>query len=750
MNFVLSVLSRFAATWWLYAGHWFARKGMETLAATCYRHGANRDGKSAAEAGFHLSQQFLAKGLYQKAVRACEQALIRDPRYAKAWCALGAAQRHLAQMEAARASYEKAIALDKGYAQAWCNLGEWHLTKGDAAAALEDFDQALKLECGLLEALNNRVAALYELGRLKDAEAAAKAALEIYPNEAALHVNLGNVLLHSGKGRPAIKCFRKALECDPACPEALLTLATLLGETHHLGEAIAYLEHEIAAKGKSAQRLASLALAQKVKGDIRAAELTCHKVLKLQPGNISALVTLAGCLSERGDHHGAIKLHEQAIQSNPEMPSVRSNIAFNATYLPDLSTEDTFNYHRAWAQQFEVPVAERVFSHEVHQRQVDRPLRIGYVSGDFGTHPVGFLLRDVARFHDRKQFNIHCYSMMRGSDAITEIIRANADSWIDALLLSDDELAEQVNQDRIDILVDLSGHTAYNRLVTFARKPAPVQATWIGYFHSTGLENIDYFITDPYTSPRGCGQLFSETPVWLPHSRFCYSPPEYAPEVKPPPVLAGNPITFGCFNRIEKLVDPVLEAWVTILKAVPGSRLLLKAGTLNSEFICDDLRRRFAKYGFEGDRLILRGSSPHPEMLEQYGEIDMALDPFPFNGGMTTLEALWMGVPVVTIAGNSVVSRQTVSALANIGLADEHAFPDVEAYIQGAVALANDRGRLGALRQQIRPRMAASPLCQPQQFARDLEALYRRMWAAWCRGEKLPSDIAPAATGMPS
>ena len=231
-------------------------------------------------------------------------------------------------------------------------------------------------------------------------------------------------------------------------------------------------------------------------------------------------------------------------------------------------------------------------------------------------------------------------------------------------------MEEKIKRVFFIILVDFAGHTAYNRLVTFARKPAPVQATWIGYFHSTGLENIDYFITDPYTSPRGCGQLFSETPVWLPHSRFCYSPPDYAPEVKRPPVLAGNPITFGCFNRIEKLVDPVLEAWVTILNAVPDSRLLLKAGTLNSEFICDDLRARFAKYGFEGKRLILRGPSPHPEMLEQYGDIDIALDPFPFNGGMTTLEALWMGIPVVTLAGNSVVSRQTVSALANIGLAD--------------------------------------------------------------------------------
>lgn len=739
MKALLPDSSGLSSACWLWAGHWLSKKGMAALAETCYRQATAGGGKSAAEAGFRRAQQLLSKGLNDEAVEACELALAIDPRHARAWCALGAAQRRLAHMDAARNAYEQAIKFDGRYAQAWCNLGEWRLTQGENLAALDDFEQALSFDRGLLEALNNRIAALYELGRFKDAEAAARSAIEIHPDEAALHVNLGNVLLHSGKGRPAIRSFRKALECDPACPEANLTLATLLGETRRLGEALAYLEHEIAVKGESAQRLASLALAQKNKGDIEAAEGTCRKVLKQQPENISALVTLAGCLSERGDHQGSMRLHEKALEANPNMPAVYSNVAFDATYMPDLPLKQTFDYHRQWAQRFEVPLAGRQYAHR-RSEHAERPLRLGYVSGDFGHHPVGFLLRDVARFHDRSRFYIHCYSMMRGSDPITEVIRANADSWIDALLLSDDELAEQVHQDGIDILVDLSGHTAYNRLASFAIKPAPVQATWIGYFHSTGLDSIDYFITDPHTSPRGCPQLFSETPVWLPHSRFCYSPPDYAPEVSPPPLLAGKPITFGSFNRIEKIVDPVVAAWAAILKAVPHSRLLLKAGTLDSKFLADDLRRRFAACGLEDDRLELRGPSPHPEMLTQYGEVDIALDTFPFNGGMTTLEALWMGVPVVTIAGDSVVSRQTVSALANIGLT-ELAFPDVAAYIEGAIALAADGARLAALRNEIRPRMAASPLRQAEQFARDLEDLYRRMWQAWCKGERLPSDI---------
>jgi predicted O-linked N-acetylglucosamine transferase (SPINDLY family) len=733
----MTLPSRFAAWLWVVCGRWLARKGLGTLAETCYRNGAV--GGASAEAGFLLSQQLLEKGRDQEAIAACEAALRAEPRHARAWCALGAAQRRQAQMDDAKRAFEQAVAIDPRYAQAWSNLGEWRLVRGEFGAALEYIEKALTFDSRLVEALNNQVVVLYELGRYKDAEAAAKAAIEIHPDKAALHVNLGNILLHVGKARLAMKAFQRALECDPGCAEAHLNLAILLGETPRFGEVIAFLEHEIAVKGESAQRLAALALAQNVRGDSEAAKATCRKILDKHPGNVSALITLAGCLGERGEHLEAMAMQRQVLESNPQLQTIASNIAFNSTYLAEYSAEEVFACHRDWARRFEEPLAGEVIAHAA-SNQPERPLRIGYVSGDFGTHPVGFLLRDVTRHHDRSNYYIHCYSMMRGSDAITASIREHADSWVDALLLSDEELVEQIRQDRIDILVDLSGHTAYNRLPVFVRRPAPVQATWIGYFHSTGLSNIDYFITDPFTTPAGSGQLFSEIPVWLPHSRFCYSPPEYAPEVAAPPVLASGRITFGCFNRIEKIGDSVIAAWARILDAVPGSRLLLKAGNLKSQHLCDEMRRRFAAHGVDAARLDLRAASPHPEMLEQYGEVDIALDPFPFNGGMTTLEALWMGVPVVTVAGNSVVSRQTVSALANIGLADELAFPDVAACVDGAVALANDPARLARLRNEMRPRMAASPLRRAEEFTRDLESLFRRAWQAYCRCQKLPSD----------
>lgn len=733
-------LGSLSAPLWLRLGSWLESRDMAGVAASCYRNAAACGGRTGAEAAFRLGKRLLAEDKNRDAAAAYEEAVRMNPAHARAWCGLGAARRRMADMDAAREAYDEALRLDPDYAQAWCNLGEWRFVKGDAAAALECYERALRQTPDLLEALNNKVAALYELGRYEEAEAQARQAIARHPREASLHVNLGNVLLHSGRARPALKAFREALECDPACPEAHLNLATLLGETGHLEKAISYLEHAIAVNGESAQRLAALALAQQAGGDHATAELTCRKVLDLQPGNVSALITLAGCRSARADHRGAIELHERALQTNPYMPAIYSNIAFDATYLPDLPAEKVFAYHREWAARFEAPAAARRFTHDPGS-EPDRPLRIGYVSGDFGRHPVGFLLREVARHHDRSQFHIHGYSMERNRDEINLAIGERAETWTDALLMSDEELAAQIHRDRIDILVDLSGHTAYNRLPVFALRPAPVQATWIGYFHSTGLESIDYFITDPTTSPRGCGQLFSETPVHLPHTRFCYWPPEYAPEVAPPPANERGSVTFGSFNRVDKLVDPVFAAWAKIVDGTPGSRLLIKAGSLKTEASRRHLRDRFAAHGLSDDRLELRGASGHPDMLAEYGEIDIALDPFPFNGGMTTLEALWMGVPLVTLAGgHGVVARQSVSALSNLGLTDL-AFPDVDTYIQGAIALAGDLDRLAELRRNLRPRMAASPLRQPEQFVRDLEALYRRMWQAWCRGEKLPSDV---------
>lgn len=730
---------------WLQLGKRLAAHGVANMADLCFRQASAQRGPAAVEAGFLLAKSLLERDRNQEVVALLEPALATFPGHARAWCALGAARRRLADLPGARDALEHALALDPHYAQARCNLGEWWLIRGQPAAALAEFDRALSDDPDLLEAVNNRVAALYELARHDEAEQAARQALRRFPLAAALHVNLGTVLLHNGKARQAAKVFRQALEIDPARPEALLNLAMLFGETQQLGEAVAFVEREIAVKGESAQRLAALALAQQAKGDLTEAETSCRKLLSLQPANVSALITLSCCLSGRGDYRGAIAACEEALRANPNLPAIYSNIAFAATYLPDADPDEIFAIHRRWAEYFEVPRQNQRYRHADGGDPAKR-LRIGYVSGDFGRHPVGFLIRDILERHDRGHFEIHAFSMMRKDDELTVAIRDRVDVWHDVLFDSDEEVAAKINAAGIDILVDLSGHTAYNRLVAFALRPAPVQASWIGYFHSTGLTGIDYFITDPFTSPRDGRQRFSETPVWLPHSRFCYGPPDYAPLPEPPPCHSRGYPTFGSFNRTDKLNPPVIAAWADILHAVPDSRLLLKAATLDMPGVADAVRERFAHHGIDERRLELRGRSGHAEMLAEYADVDIALDPFPFNGGMTTLEALWMGVPVVTVAGDRIVSRQTVALLANLGLADL-AFADVDAYVRGAAALAGDPQRLERLRCELRPKLAASPVMDPERFTRDLEDLYRRMWQARCVGRRLPADVIGEAGG---
>ena len=425
-----------SAPLWLRLGGWLESKELAGLAASCYRNAATGGGRTGTEAAFRLGKRLLAEYKNREAATAYQAAVKKNPMHSRAWCGLGAARRRLADMDGAREAYEEALRLDPDYAEAWCNLGEWRFVKGEAAAALECYERALRQTPDLLEALNNRVAALYELGRYEEAEAQARQAIARHVREASLHVNLGNVLLHTGKARQAVKAFREALECDPACPEAHINLATLLAETSHRANAISFIEHEIAVKGESAQRLASLALAQQAARDHTAAELTCRKVLDLQPGNVAALITLAGCRSARADHRAAIELHERALLTNPHMPGIYSNIAFDATYLPDLSAKQVFAYHREWSIRFEASTAARRFAHHPDD-EPDRPLRIGYVSGDFQRHPVGFLLRDVVRHHNRAQFHIHGYSMERNRDEINAAIAESADAWTEALLMSD-------------------------------------------------------------------------------------------------------------------------------------------------------------------------------------------------------------------------------------------------------------------------------------------------------------------------
>ncbi len=720
-----------------WVSRWLDRRGLGGVADGL---DAQLAAKGDVKAMHALARRALSCGRAQDAVVHAGMAINIEPADASLWCTLGAAYRHADRFDDARQAYERALELRPSYPEALSNLGEWCIAKRKTEEAVAWFDKALQSSPRFFEARLNRIAALFELGRLDAALEAAEQLIADHPDSPEACLNLGNVYIHAGKAKQGIKHYQRALELRPGYMEAHFNLATLLGSQAELANAIGYLERQIKEKGEAVQLLGFLAAAYFADRQVVKAEEFCNRTLQRQPDNIIALVTLGSCLSSTGNSPAALDLYEKIIALDNKQAAMFSNILFEYNNLPQFSPDVVFRRHLEWARLYEQPLLGNP-DFSARNRDPRRRLKIGYVSGDFVNHPVGILLRDVLRHHDRTQVEVHCFSMVIRADDVLPELREAADHWEDVFFLSDDEFVELVRKKEIDILVDLSGHTAYHRLLAFARRPAPIQAEWIGYFHSTGMNSIDYFITDPHTTPPGCDQLFSEIPVYLPHSRFCYDPPHYAPAVAAPPCERNGFITFGSFNRLSKLTDEVVAAWSRILSGVPDSRLVLKAGFLLEQQVIDRVAARFEALGVARDRLELRDRSPHGEMYLQFGDIDIALDTFPFTGGMTTLDALWMGVPVVTVVGHTMVSRQSYSALANIGLADELAFDSVGAYVRGAIALARDPVRVAALRREIRPRVEASPLRQAARFAKDIESLMRAMWRAWCEGKKLPNAV---------
>ena len=682
-----------------------------------------------------LAQDALTRSKFDAAERLIEQAIASKPGDASLWVTRAAIARRRDDFTSARAALAEALRLTPNHAPALTNLAEIELLHGRAEAALRLLDAALARAPKLLPARVNRVAALSETGRHEEARALGEKLLAEYPDHPELLLNTANALLQLGRSREAIRLLRQALRCRPSFPEAEFLLASLVGDADALRDAIDYLEKRLAREGDVPSLLTMLASAHQAAGHLsRAAELA-SRLLAREPQHLGARLVLAERLSASGHAPACDRLYGELFEQSAELPGLASNWLFEGNYLLHLSPEELFARHRRWARTFnEAPVTLAPCRH-------DGPLRVGYVSGDFFRHPVGHLLLAIVKLHDRQAVEPIAFSTALREDELTRELKGAFAAWHEVFDASDDELLARMRAEKIDILVDLSGHTAFHRLRVFARRAAPVQVTWIGYFHSTGLENIDYLLTDPYTSPPEVGQHFSETPIHLGSTRFCFFPPPYAPSVALPPVLRGHPFTFGCFNRLAKLNDEVIAAWSEILHQAPHSRLWLKAGALADAWVRQDVLERFRAQGIHGHRLVLRGSSGHAAMLEEFEMVDLCLDPLPFTGGATSLEAFWMGVPTLTVPGATMVSRQTHAMNVNLGLADRFSSSGVRDYIERAVALANDPRPLWPLRAHLRPRMVQSPLCDDQTFTRRLERFYRSAHEAALAGEKLPAYL---------
>jgi predicted O-linked N-acetylglucosamine transferase (SPINDLY family) len=424
----------------------------------------------------------------------------------------------------------------------------------------------------------------------------------------------------------------------------------------------------------------------------------------------------------------AITAYRQAMVLRPPFSKAHSNLLLALNYHSSLDPSAVYDEHLRWNREHAEPLQSFIQAH-ANDRSPERRLRIGYVSPDFYGHPVGHFLLPLLAQHDHERFEIFCDAQVSAPDGLTERLRAHADHWHSLIGISDAQAADFIRQHQIDVLVDLSGHTSDNRLLLFAHKPAPVQVTFLGYPNTTGLGTMDYRLTDNYADPPGLTESWhSERLFRLPQCAWCYQSAA-SPPVGP---RKEGPITFGCFNHFAKVTEPMLRLWSRILHLVPGSRLLLKTRALGSESTRQRVRHVLGEAGIGVERLELRGyERAHNDHLALYQRLDVALDTFPYHGTTTTCEALWMGVPVVTLASQVHASRVGVSLLNNIGLPELIADTSEE-YVRRAAELAGDLPRLSHLRSTLRQRMEKSPLMDAPRFARDIEAAYRAMWRQWC------------------
>ena len=572
----------------------------------------------------------------------------------------------------------------------------------------------------------------HQSGQLQKAEEIYKRILAINPNHSdSLHFT-GVIAHQRGKTDIGIKLITKAIKNNPNSPIYHNNLGNLFKDQGKIEDAIFSYKKALQLKPDYAEAYSNLGIVYKEQGRLGEAILNYQKTLQLKPDCAEAYNNLGIVYQDQGKIEDAIFSYKKALQLKPDFPLAHSNLLLSLHYNDSIDPVQLFLQHKQWAAQQATQLATTIQPH-LNDGSPDRRLRIGYLSPDFRTHSVAYFIEPVLTSHDRTAFEVFCYSDVICPDSTTNRLKGLAICWRDIVGMSDEQVADLIRGDQIDILVDLAGHTAHNRMLLFGRKPAPVQVTCIGYPDTTGLGTMDYRITDSWADPPGqTDHLYTEKLVRLPHGFLCYRPPEHAPEVTklPGPEMEG--ITFGSFNHRAKITPEVVRQWSKILTSLANSRLVLKSKSLSDTGTQQLLREMFVENGISPGRIRFIGRIPSPfEHLKVYNSIDIGLDTFPYNGTTTTCEALWMGVPVIALAGHSHVSRVGVSLLSNAGLTELIA-ESGDAYVEKAITLAGDLRRLQTLRAGLRDMMSRSPLTDAHRFTRDMEEAYRKMWRHWC------------------
>ena len=632
----------------------------------------------------------------------------------------------------AESSYREAVRLDADYHDARHGLATCLRRQGRVEEALAEYrallsrnaDAAAYNEAGVLLAMS---------GRRDEAIENYRQALSLWPDYPEAHLNLANVLRETGRTEDAIRHLRRAVGSRADFPEAWNNLGNILKETGQLQEARDAYLRAIAVRKDYADAHFNLGIALHALGMMDDSAATIERAIQLGLAQGAAGGTLAAgynnlgnALKSIGRLEDAIKAYRQSVACAPNSLA-QVNLMQAVSFHPDYTARDIHEYGLAWDRLFARPLAPAVTRFQ-NDRDPHRRLRIGYVSPDFRDHCQSMFTLPLLSHHDRARFEIFCYSNLGNPDALTERIRGHCDHWCDISILSDDAAAGQIRQDRIDILIDLAMHMERNRILIFARRPAPVQATWLAYPGTTGLSAMDWRISDPHLDPGDDDAFYTEKTVRLPHSFWCYDPLTSDPEPSPPPALDSGTVTFGCLNNFTKVTDRTLELWSAVLRAVPGSRLRLLAppGSARRSVV-----ERLGAMKVGQERIDFVDRQARPIYLREFHRIDICLDPFPCPGHTTTLDALWMGVPVVNLPGATAVARGGKSILTNLGHPEWIARAP-EDFVRIALRLVSDLKQLASLRRNLRQQMQSSVLMDAPAFTAAMEQALARTWQAWC------------------
>lgn len=640
-----------------------------------------------------------------------------------------AQRRHVAgDLLQAEKRYRAALQLDPANPGALAQLGSLSLGAGDAESAASLLERAARFAAPSAPLFTNLGEAYRRLGRKQEAVTAFRRATDIAPELAEAHYNLGLTLDQLGQRREAIATLAKALSLKPELPRgATLLLEMLRDDADYEGALAAYAR--LAPRLPASAELEA-AVANVLADVFRLDEATIHfqRALELEPGAAKIHADFAASLAEGGEVAAAIARLRKAIELDPSHVLAHGSLVYLLAFDEPCEPATIDAEARRFGQLHTASIA-RMSEQPGRKDAQRRRLRVGYVSADFRLHPSALFVPPLLREHDREAVEVFCYSGVRRPDAITEQIRALADEWRDISTLDDDAVARLVDADAIDVLVDLNMHGANNRLLMFARKPAPVQACWLAYPGTTGLSVMDYRLTDPQLDPQDLDDAhYCERSLRLPETYWCYQPLSTEPSVSALPAADVGHITFGSLSSFKKVGPTTLALWARVLDRVPGSRMLIVAPT-------GETRRRvlrgFQAAGVDPERIELVGHQPREEYLRTYQRIDCCLDTTPYCGGTTSLDALWMGVPVVTLVGRTATGRGGASLAHNLAL-PELVASTPDQYVERAVTLGSDLERLTTLRAGLRQRLKDSPLMDAPRFARNIESAYRRMWAAWC------------------